>query len=198
VTLVCPESLQSLLRGVPYIHHFITGSTREPIADIAVTDYHLFTSLRALATHLCRTMAEIPNRPYITRRLNPWGDHIGICTRAGEEKFPRRHRSLSPEQRARIVSHPASWIELDREGSWNATRYILSTLEMVITVDTGVAHLAGAMGIPCWVILPGISASYYGVRGPHCPFYPTHRLFRNGGEGIDTSVNLVCEALAQL
>jgi hypothetical protein len=213
VTLVCPASLQPLLASLPYIHHFVTGSTREPIADILLADYDMFTSLRALPTHFCPTVGDIPTAPYLARGILR-SEYVGICSQAGEEKFPRRHRSLTEEQMMQIihsteigrkgwfVQNKFKWKELNNDRvtfrDWKETAECVGECSLVITVDTGVAHLAGALNIPCWIILPGISASYYGVSGPSSPFYPSQRLFRNGGEGIDNSVNLVCGALANL
>lgn len=198
VTYMCPESLQPLLTPLPYIHHFITGRIGE-IADIRLADYDLFTTLRALPTHFCPTMADIPTTPYIPRREWLVRTSVGLCTRAGEEKFPRRHRTLTSAQQCRIQNHLDEWyVDLNRSGSWAATRDKIAELKLVITVDTGVAHLAGAMNVPCWLILPGISASYYGTSGPRCAFYPSMRLFRNGAEGIDRSVTLVCDALGEI
>ena len=200
VTLVCPASMQSLLSSLPYIHHFVTGSATEPIAEIRLADYDLFTSLRALPTFFCPTPEDIPPAPYLKRTAAP-GDLIGICTRAGEEKFPRHHRSLTNKQMIQIARAAPHSKLLDHDRipfkDWLETANFISTLSLIVTVDTGIAHLAGALGIPAFVILPGISASYYGIAGDTTPFYPSHRLFRNHAEGMDNSVSAVCSALQE-
>ncbi len=58
------------------------------------------------------------------------------------------------------------------------TAAILAQIDLVITVDTSVAHLAGAMGKPVWVLIPFIPDWRWGIRGMHTPWYPTMRLFR--------------------
>jgi hypothetical protein len=201
VTLVCPASMQPLLSQLPYIHHFVTGSASEPIAQVRLNDYHLFTSLRALPTFFCPTVEDIPPAPYLPRTAEP-GEFIGLCTRAGEEKFPRRHRSLTDKQILRLISVMPRGKLLDHDRipfkDWMETANLISSLSLVVTVDTGIAHLAGALGVPAFIILPGISASYYGVSGDSTPFYPSHRLFRNHAEGMDNSVALAAHALSRL
>ena len=55
---------------------------------------------------------------------------------------------------------------------------IISNLDLVITVDTSIAHLAGAMGKPVWVLLPFIPDWRWMLWRDDTPWYPTMRLFR--------------------
>ena len=60
---------------------------------------------------------------------------------------------------------------------------IISQLDLVITVDTLAAHLAGAMGIPAWVLLQHEADWRWMARGSTSPWYPSLRLFRQHSPG---------------
>ena len=79
---------------------------------------------------------------------------------------------------------------------WFVTAQWLETAKLLITVDTGMAHLAGAMGIPCWVLLSKPCHWIYGQEGYTTPWYPTSRLFRQQKNGDwSTVIEEVREAL---
>jgi ADP-heptose:LPS heptosyltransferase len=58
------------------------------------------------------------------------------------------------------------------------TAALVETLDLVITVDTGVAHLAGALGKPLWILLPHVPDWRWMLEREDSPWYPTARLYR--------------------
>jgi hypothetical protein len=60
---------------------------------------------------------------------------------------------------------------------------LLSTLDLVITTDTAIAHLAGAMAKPVWILLPRHADWRWMERTEATPWYPSARLFRQSAEG---------------
>jgi len=60
---------------------------------------------------------------------------------------------------------------------------LISTLDLVITTDTCVAHLAGAMAKPVWILLPHLSDWRWMQETETTPWYPTARLLRQSTPG---------------
>ncbi len=58
------------------------------------------------------------------------------------------------------------------------TAAVLANLDLVISVDTSVAHVAGALGRPVWLLLPFAPAWRWMLDRDDSPWYPTMRLFR--------------------
>jgi hypothetical protein len=63
------------------------------------------------------------------------------------------------------------------------TTGLVATLDLVISVDTSVAHLAGAMGRPLWVVLPYLADWRWMEEREDSPWYPTAKLFRQRTSG---------------
>ncbi|MBM3623612.1 MAG: tetratricopeptide repeat protein [Alphaproteobacteria bacterium] len=78
------------------------------------------------------------------------------------------------------------------------TAALIEALDLVITVDTSVAHLAGALGKPVWILLP-FSPDWRWLTGREdSPWYPSARLFRQTTPGDwDGAIRRVCEALGR-
>lgn len=74
--------------------------------------------------------------------------------------------------------------ELDRAGgAFLDTAALLECLDLLVTVDTSVAHLAGALGRPVWVALDRSPDWRWLLSGATTPWYPTMRLFRQQEQG---------------
>jgi tetratricopeptide (TPR) repeat protein len=76
------------------------------------------------------------------------------------------------------------------------TAAVIAQLDLVITVDTAVAHLAGAMGKPLWLLLPRVPDFRWLLGRATSPWYPTARLFRKGQ--VDTWDAVIARMAAEL
>ncbi len=68
--------------------------------------------------------------------------------------------------------------ELDGDGAFLDTAALMQHLQLVVAVDTAVAHLAGGLGVPVWVPLQLSPDWRWTLRGSETPWYPSMRLFR--------------------
>jgi hypothetical protein len=66
----------------------------------------------------------------------------------------------------------------DALASIDETAALVGALDLVISVDTSVAHLAAALGKPTWVMVPSSAEWRYMTTGPGMPWYPSMRIFR--------------------
>ncbi len=88
--------------------------------------------------------------------------------------------------REQITAVAGGWpiVDLgDRLGDFHETAAIVRNLDLVITCDSAPAHLAGALGVPVWVILSVAADWRWTVDRTDSPWYPTMRLFRQSQLG---------------
>ena len=72
---------------------------------------------------------------------------------------------------------------LDASGAFLDTAAVMKGLDLVITSDTSIAHLAGALGVKVWVALCFVSDWRWMFEREDCPWYPSMRLFRQDKRG---------------
>jgi ADP-heptose:LPS heptosyltransferase len=95
--------------------------------------------------------------------------------------------SLQMGPAARRVKELGSLVRLidlqDEQQDMADTAAIVANLELVISIDTSVAHLAGAMGKPVWILLAKSADWRWLLEREDSPWYPTARLFRQSTLG---------------
>jgi tetratricopeptide (TPR) repeat protein len=154
-----------------------------------------------------------PGTPYLRAEGPPplsWPEDgrlaVGMAWAGNPDHGNDRFRSIAAERlvflagdpRARIVSlqrQPpdavreridAAGLMLDagdRLHSFSDSAALVERLELVVTVDTSLAHLAGAMGKPVWMLLPSAPDWRWGIEGEATPWYPSMRIFRQRVHG---------------
>ncbi|WP_363083666.1 glycosyltransferase family 9 protein [Phenylobacterium sp. SCN 70-31] len=126
--------------------------------------------------------AGIPNLPYFTPPpAKDLGARIGVVTSGNPKHANDTRRSLDPASAARLMSLRGA-ISLQ---PWDTgaqdfyeTAQIIAGLQLVISVDTAIAHLAGAMGCPVWILVTHHPDWRWGSDGETSLWYPSARLFR--------------------
>lgn len=84
-------------------------------------------------------------------------------------------------------------------GRFMDTAAVMKNLDLVLTVDTSVAHLAGGLGVPVWLILPEPADWRWMLRETDSPWYPHMRLFRQPEpEDWDSVIQTVVQELKKL
>jgi hypothetical protein len=174
VTYVGPAPLKRLFAHLPvdYVEADPDGN------DLALHDY--WTLPFSLPGRLGMTTATAPKPPYISGQARMAGGRIGVVWRGEPSNLNDRFRSLPPAQAARLLALPGA-VSLDPADTgaadFQATADLIAGLDLVITVDTAVAHLAGAMGRPVWVLLARHAIDWQWPREGTSPWYPSARLF---------------------
>jgi len=89
--------------------------------------------------------------------------------------------------------------EMDLTERFVDTAALMVNLDLVISIDTSIVHLAGALGCPVWTLLCASPDWRWGEKGTHSPWYPSMRLFRQSAAGNwDGVMAAVSDALALL
>jgi hypothetical protein len=134
-------------------------------------------------------------------RPRRYNGRIGIMT-SGNPAHPNDpNRSLPPDLAATLLAVPGA-VNLAPEQTgaqtFLDTAEIVAGLDCVVTVDTSVAHLAGTLGKPVWILLPALGLDWrWQTDRIDSPWYPTVRLVRqrtpgDWQEAVETVLHEVC------
>jgi Flp pilus assembly protein TadD len=144
---------------------------------------------------------------------------VGLVWAGNPDHINDAHRSVTLEQLAPLARTGATFFSLqkgraasqvaappaamklvdltDGLADFSDTAALVASLDLVITVDTAVAHVAGALGIPAWVLIAAEHDWRWMQRRADTPWYPSLRLFRQSALGQWPEViERVAQALA--
>lgn len=98
-------------------------------------------------------------------------------------EFVSLHKEYVAEEQASLDGHPSIRDLSADNQDFATTAAICANLDLVISIDTSVAHLAGAMAVPTWILLPQPSDWRWLETGAQSPWYASARLFRQTTPG---------------
>lgn len=215
----CFDSLKPLYEKLPWLDGKLVGEHEK--FEMSPPPSH-WTTVFALPEALKITPQTLPQfpTPFVApgkKRELVGSKHakIGICWSAAELfQGGLRVRSITEAQAMRLVAKTddlVDWVSLQAgveaaypianvlTGSWSDTADVMSQLDAVVSVDTAVYHLAGAMDIPTALILTSNSDWKFRYRGKLDMWYPSVRIFRNGpstkAQDADHAINELISAI---
>jgi hypothetical protein len=206
VTFVCEPELARIAAGIAGVDRVIAWDAVETLGDYNLhcptmsLPYCFNTTVATIPT--ANSYIEVPGAlsdQWKTRLASIAGPRVGLVWAGAQihRELATRSISLSAFEPLREVAevgffslqkgegagHASQWgavlvDHMDACSDFMDTAALISNLDLVITVDTAVAHLAGAMGKPVWLLHRVGSDWRWGLAGERAAWYPTMRIFR--------------------
>jgi Tfp pilus assembly protein PilF len=227
VVVLCPAELVSLLKRCPFIDQ-ATDAVRAGDFDqqISVMSLpHLFkTTLDTVPAPIPYLFADEALVAAWGRRMQRGGLKVGLVWSGNVRRNQLRFQVIDRHRRLSLAAMQP-WLDLagitfyslqkgeaareaegrpivnlmDNVGDFADTAAIIANLDLVVSADTSVAHVAGAMGKPVWV-LSRLDACWRWLRNrPDSPWYPTARVFgKTERESWSSVIDAVKYELARL
>ncbi len=216
--------LQPLFTGIQGVAQVVGPDDPVPPHDLLTP---LLSLPLAFGTEVTSIPADLPYLAPPPDRLETWTVRLGPRTRPrvglawwGAQHIPKRsipvHLLTPLLERADLEFHAVQKETTPTDADWLArhpsirahgpvlhdfadTAAVLAQMDLVISIDTAVAHLAGALGRPVWLLLPFSPDWRWFPARTDSPWYPTARLFRQkqAGDWADV-LQRVAGALAAL
>ena len=203
IYLACHPELVRLFSGLEGLAGIVTDGQPLPPCE-----YHcLLLSLPRIFQTTLRTLPR--ENPYLPISQQPPArssrPRVGLVWRANRSSPNSNYRSVPLADLRSLAALPLDWISLQRDPDdaereilradfhaedignsfrdFKDTADCLETLDLILTVDTSMSHLAGALGRPTWILLPRWSDWRWLLDRDDSPWYPTLTLFRQSIDG---------------
>ena len=205
VVLAVADAVRPLLSGMSGVAQCLSKSAALPPFDLYCPISSLPLAFATRLDTIPCGQGYLPQPP--DDRVQAWakrlGAHdrlrVGLVWSGNPRHMNDRNRSIPLERLATMLDLDATFVSLQKEArpddqatlagtgmldftadltDFVETAALVSCLDLVITVDTSVAHLAAALGRPTWILLPFTPDYRWLLDRDDSPWYPTARLFR--------------------
>jgi len=203
--LLARAELLSMLKHQPYIHAAYLWHTDESL----LPPYDYYCALHDLAEWLDQYEPSESTVPYLSvpvEKQKQWQDHlagfpglkVGLVVKAGSKIPILKQKSLTVEEASRIIGVKGCTIFNLQPGAtvsdgvvdlseilddFSETAAAISAMDVVVTVDTVVAHIAGALGKECLLLLPFAADWRWGMKDQKNRWYPSIKKFQQIRKG---------------
>lgn len=214
VLVLCQALLKELLRAVDFVDEVVAEGEKLPEFDVHASMISLPHLCRAdfAAPSFGSSYLRAPGDSRIKLgRLERAKLRIGIYWAAMPGQAQDRQRSVSFSHFLALAGDPELLVfslqggvhqkDIQQFGAGGLVHDVgrgifdfaeaataLSQLDLLISIDAPVAHLAAAMGVKTWVLLPSVADWRWQLGGANAPWYPSARLFRQPVPGDWASV----------
>lgn len=207
VILAVHPALVPLLSGLEGVSRCIANNSTDAMPAFDLFCPMLSLPL-AFGTQLDTIPAAIPYLPAPSDdRVRAWNERlpshdrlrVGLVWSGNPDHHNDRSRSIPLHELARLLDVDATFVSLQKDlrpndqtildqggivdltaalTDFGETAALLANLDLVISADTSVTHVAGALGRPAWLLLPHTPDYRWLLEREDSPWYPTLRLFR--------------------
>jgi hypothetical protein len=220
ILIECPQPLHRLLRQIDCVEEWYVP----PTAQAANADYQLpLLSAPALVAttpaNILSSEGYLSAADHSRQRWSEWlgtrgrNKRVGVVWAGNPNHKNDRNRSLPVHLLPGLAAaRCVDWVSLQKGvaapdslpmrdagpelDDFEATAGLIVNLDLVISVDTAVAHLAGALGHPVWILLPFAPDWRWMLDRTDSPWYRSARLFRQPSPGDwQTVIGQITEAL---
>jgi tetratricopeptide (TPR) repeat protein len=213
VVLECPAGLWPLLRTCPGVDAWANPDQPPPRFDVHAALLSLPHLCRTTLTNVPAEVPYLTADPALVdqwreRLSGLTGFRIGIAWQ-GNPRHPEKQRFMPLRSFAALAAVPGMrLVSLQKgtgreqlaadgappvfdlgpdadttAGTFMDTAAVMRNLDLVLSADTAVVHLAGALGVPAWVALPALPNFRWMLEREDSPWYPSLRLFRQPRPG---------------
>lgn len=215
VLLEVPPELVAVMRSLAGVERVIARGEPLPAFDLHSP---LLSLPHAFHTDLAHVPSDVPYLHAMPEKRARWREKLGPATkrRVGvlwsgrPAQTDDYKRSMCLEDLAPLLSMDCDFVSLQKEvrgrdrpaleahanlrhfgdqlEDFGDTAALCEAMDLIVSVDSSVAHLAGALGKPLWVMLAAIPDWRWLLERDDCPWYPSARLYRQPRAGDWASV----------